>query len=123
MSHRIHEVIDADSYPEGRVLLRIPRIISPFPGIAQVRIEGRRDHDASLIVVDTTPLGHITVIAVWYAGSHGPLARNLVAVVQVVNGVEDGIFVREFDHRTVRENSLHALNENLPIAGPPEVIA
>ena len=50
-------------------------------------------------------------------------AGHLVAVVQIVDGVEDRVVVGNVDDLPVREDLLHGLDEDIPFVGAVEVVA
>src|ERR1700688_1051642 len=54
--HGVYHVVDADSNCQIGEVLRIPRIVGKFPGVAHVRVIGDRDHDAAFVVVDSAPM-------------------------------------------------------------------
>src|SRR5580658_8153047 len=56
VGHRINDVVHANAYPKRRILFRIVGVVRPFPGISDVGIEGHRDHDTPVIVIDAAPV-------------------------------------------------------------------
>ena len=63
----------------------------------------------------TARCSHRSVV---HAGMDGPLSRDLVALVQIVDRMEDGIRIRNLNDRPIRENTLDALREDFPVRVP-----
>ncbi len=122
VSERVNDVVHADPDSQRRILFRILRIIGPFPGIADIGIKRHGHHDAAFVVHDPAPVRSGTVVAIRGAAPDGPLARNLITVVQVVNGVKDGIGIGNFDHGPVGENQPHGFVEAIPLFGAPKIV-
>src|SRR5260370_7875649 len=56
------------------------------------------------------------------AAPQRPLAQNLIAIVQIVHGVENRIAVLNLHNRPVRKDQSHALHEAVPFVLIPEVV-
>ena len=72
-----------------------------FDGISQVHVVADCHHDAALIVIDRAKLGVIPVILIGPSGFHELQARHLKTVIQVPEGMEDGIVPRNINDWTV----------------------
>src|ERR1017187_671682 len=95
-----------------------------LPGITQIHVVADGYHQASLVVIDATPAGFVTVVLPNMVGRvQHLLAGYLVAIVQIEDSVEDGVFVVNTHNRPVRKNAAHAGDENLPLVRPVEVVA
>ena len=79
MTHRVNDVIHADPHAERRILLRIIGRIRPLPRIANIRIEGSRDHQAAFVVINASPARDITIELVPFRQMFP--ADNLIALV------------------------------------------
>ena len=80
MSHGVNNVVHADPQAEIGKLQGIARSIGPFPGIANVGIQGNCHHNAAFIVIDALPARDLSVL--------------LIAGDQVLRAAIDG-FCRE----------------------------
>src|ERR1700693_4157821 len=90
--HGVNHVVHAD--PDGQVgkLLRILGIVCELPGVADVRVIGDRDHDPSFVVVDAAPVRPYAATGTGLAALVQMLgAGNLETIVQIEDGVKDGI--------------------------------
>ena len=64
----------------------------------------------------------LLAVAIGEAAPEGPLAGDLITVVQIVHGVKDGIGIGDFHHRPVRKHQPHAFVESIPFFGAPEIV-
>src|SRR5258708_3522413 len=88
--HCVDHIVHADPKPECGEPFRILRIVGMLPRIAKVHIVAYGDHQASLVVVDAAPARFEAVVFIGEMGSEEQRAGNLIAVVQVEDGVENG---------------------------------
>src|SRR6516164_3991529 len=93
MRHGINDVVHADPDAEGGVFLGVVRSIGPLPGIADVGLEGDGHHQTPAVVIDAAPAVGAGLALVGAAALYRPLAGHLVAVVEIVNAVENGVDV------------------------------
>src|SRR5262249_30086227 len=123
MRHGIDHIVDADADSQRRELLGIQWIVGILPGIPDVGVECRRDHQPAFVVVDPSPSGGASVAFLRLTASDVARSRNLIAIAQIENRMEDRIAAVDIHHLAIREYTPHALLENLPFAVAPEVIA
>jgi hypothetical protein len=121
--HRVNHVIDADADAESRELLRIFGIVGVLPGVAQIHIVADGHHQAMMLVIHAAPVRLVAVVFVSPAGTDILLAGYLIAVVQIVDRMEDGVVVGDVHHFTVGKDTRHAGHEDFPLLGAVEVIA
>src|ERR1700733_6358682 len=105
MRHCVHDVVHADAHAELREFEGVSWIIRPFPGIADVRVQRDCDHDAALIVIDSLPAWDSTVF--FEPRSEVLCSGDLIAVVQIEDGVEDRIVVGNVPNGTFGKDHLH----------------
>ena len=83
-------------------------------------------HQAALVVIDAAPVGGRTVPLVLFVDAarvdvlH---ARNLVALIQIEDGVKDGVLVRDIHDGLIREDLVHGEDEDVPFVGGVEIVA
>src|SRR5579862_6404874 len=123
VSHRVNNVIDADANAERGILFRILRIVGVFPGIAQIHVVADGHHQASAVVVDSAPARLEAVELVDAAGAEELRARHLIAVVEIVKGMENLIRVLNIDNGAVRKYARHAGFEDFPFGRAMEIVA
>jgi hypothetical protein len=126
MRHRVDEVVDADADSQGGKGLGVGGVVGVFPGVAQVHVVADDHHQAAFVVVDAAPVGRgagelvlfvdLVRVDVLHAG-------HLVAVVQVEDGVEDGVLIRDIDDLAFREDLVHGVYEDVPFVGGVEIVA
>src|SRR5579884_1000759 len=123
--HRVDQIVEPDADAERGEALGILRVIGMLPGIAKVHVVADRDHQAAVVVVDAAPVRRLAGLALFVgeAGFEVERAGHLVTLVEVVNGVEDGVFGFDLDDGAVRENFAHAGGEDLPLVGAVKVVA
>src|SRR5947209_20076631 len=81
------------------------------------------DHEPSLVVVDTAPSRLKSILLIRASGVEKLCPRNLISVVQVVDGVKYGLAVRQINDRFVRKHLFHAGDESFPFDGAVEIVA
>src|SRR4029077_18543932 len=113
--HRIDDIVDADADPERRESLRVSRQVGELPGIPDIRVEGDGHHQPSLVIAHAQPLRSDAAVA--RPAAQSPFAQSLIAVIQVVDGVEQSFFIAQLDDFTVRENLLHPGFKPAPLVG------
>ena len=59
----VNKIIHRDPVRQRRPLLRIPRIVRPLPGVAQIHVVADRDHHAALVVVNRAPVRSLSRLA------------------------------------------------------------
>jgi hypothetical protein len=109
--------------PSAENLSGYSRIVRVLPGIAQVHVVADGHDQPALVVVDAAPRGAVSVELVGPAAAHVLLAGHLVAVVQVVNRVEDRVLVLELHNRPVRKHAPHAGLKDFPLPRAVEIVA
>src|SRR5258706_15596463 len=77
-----------------------------------------------MIVINSLPACDRAHHAIAHAATAAetPAAENLVAVLEVVDHVEDGIVVVDLDNLAVGKDQRHALEEAVPFFGSPEIV-
>src|SRR6516165_6486520 len=83
MSHRVHDVVDPNPDAQRRESFGIIGVVGVFPRIPQIHVEADRHHQAALVVVDSAPVRHVSVILPRLPATDPLRARNLVAAVQI----------------------------------------
>ena len=109
MSHGVDDVVDSDANAKLGEFQGVGGFVGPLPGVADVGVEGDGDHDAAFVVVDALPMGDAAVFFVTGAEVFG--AGDLEAVVQIEDGVEDGVVVGDVDDGAIGEDHPHGLFE------------
>ena len=94
-----------------------------LPGIAQVHVEADGHHQASFVVIDSAPVRQVAVVLIRPARANILRAGHLEPVVQIVDGVKDGVLVIDLDDGPVGKHPLHAGGEDLPLFGSVEIVA
>ena len=102
---------------------RILRIVRMLPGIAQVHVEADGHHQPAFVVIDPAPVRHVAVVLIRPARANVLLAGHLEPVVQIVDGVKDGVLVVDLHDGPVGKHPLHAVDEDLPLFRPVEIVA
>ena len=120
MGHGVDDVVDAYADAEIGEAEGVAGIVEPLPGVAEVGVLGDGDHDVALVVVDASPAGDAAIFFV--AGAEVFGAGDLVAVVEIEDGVEDGVVVGDVDDGAVGEDHLHGLFEVGLLFGAVEVV-
>ena len=123
MRHRIGDVVHGYADAQGGELLGIVGIVGVLPGVAQIHVVADGDHQAALVVVDAAPGARVAVLLVCHAAVQATLAGDLVAVIEIVEDVEDLVAVVDIDDLAVGKDALHAGHEDLPLEGAVEVVA
>src|SRR5882757_2174130 len=120
VGHGIDHVIHA--YPDSQVrkIERVPWSIGPLPRIANVRIQRNGHHDAAFIVVDTLPAGNPSVFLITRVQVFG--SGDAVSIVQIKDGVEDWVVVRNIHDWALWKDHLHGLFEISLLLGPMEIV-
>ena len=77
----------------------------------------------ALVVIDAAPVRVVPVKLVGHAGAQILSAGHLVAVVEIVDGVEDRVGIIDLDDRPVGKDPPHAGFEDRPLARPVEIVA
>src|SRR5216683_8291906 len=91
--HSVHHVIDPQTKRQRCELLRIARIIGPFPGVPQVHVVADRDHHAAPVIPDRAPFRDVAVLLVRSAGADVLLPRHLETLGQIVQDMKNFVFV------------------------------
>src|SRR6516225_9702006 len=97
MRHRVDDVINSNADAEGGEFFRVSGVVGVFPGVAEVHIVTDGGHDATVIVVDAAPAGNLAVFFVYPAAVDVLHAGDLVPLVEIEDGVEDGIAIGDVD--------------------------
>ena len=128
MGHGVDDVVDADAKAECGILLGVGGAVGPFPGIANVGVEGDSDHDAAFVVMDGAPVsafaivGTLRVIGDFVATTKVGGAGNLVAIIEVEEGMKNGVVVGDLDDGAIGENHAHAGYKHLPLVGAVKIV-
>ena len=93
MSHSVDDVVDADTIRERCSAFGILGAVGPFPCVADIGIVTDGDHNATFIVANGTPCRNGTIRSVRAPSPDIPRPRDLNAVIQVVNDMEDFVLV------------------------------
>ena len=120
MGHRVDDVVDADADAQVGEAEGIAGPVEPLPGVAEVGVLRDGDHDVSLVVVDAAPAGDAAIFFV--AGIEVFGSWYLVALVEIEDGVKDGVVVGDVDDGTVGEDHLHGFFEVGDLFGAVEVV-
>src|SRR5205807_3212772 len=104
VSQSVHGVIGGDPVRERGERLRITGVVGVFYGIAHIHVVADACENASFFVVDGPPFGFEAVVLVLAAGIQILHPRNLVAVVQIIYDVKNGILVIYIHDGTVGKN-------------------
>src|SRR5216684_3069554 len=94
-----------------------------LPGIAQIHVVANRDHQPPLVVIDSAPASLKAIVLPYLMCVQYLLARHLITIVQIENGVEDRILVVDLNDGPIRKHAAHARNEHRPLMCSVEVIA
>src|SRR6185503_17543533 len=81
---------------------------------AHVHVEVDGDHEPAVVVEDASPVRLL--------GPRTAAAGNLRALIQVVEHVQQGVFLTELLDGLVGEHALHRVDEDVPFAFAPEVV-
>src|SRR5690606_15490641 len=81
VTHGVDDVVDGEAVGHRRHRLRVTRIVSVFPGIAEVHVVVDHHHQPALVVVDATPARRHAVLFVGHAVLQGRQARDLDLLV------------------------------------------
>src|SRR5207249_4045163 len=84
VGHRIRNVVEDDAKRKSRKLFGVLRLVSVFPGVAEMHVVADRHHDAPVLVTNGPPFGHVAVLLIGYAAGDILLAGNLKLFVDVV---------------------------------------
>src|SRR5262249_27971295 len=79
--------------------------------------------DAALIVVDPAPVRNAAILFPYLAGFEELRARYLVAIVEIVEHVENRVIGGDVHDRAVREYFAHASDEDFPLDRAVEIVA
>src|ERR1019366_4728917 len=107
MRYSIHDVIDAYPKSQRGELLRIARIVSPFPGIAEVHVVANGHHDAALVVTDRAPFPDVAILFVGPARAYVLFTWHLETLAQIIEHVKNLVFVIHVFNGAIRENHEH----------------
>ena len=118
---RVNGVVDAEPEGHGGKLFGVVGVVGEFPAVADVLIEADRNHDAALRIQHSAPVRRNAILLVAGAMNY-VLAGNIDALIEVVEDVEDGFFVAEFDNFRVGVDLVDAGHEGSPIALTVEVV-
>src|SRR5437016_6597427 len=61
MGNGVEKVIDPNAQAEIGVTLGIGGVIRQFPGISDIGVETDGDHDATLVIIDRTPVSALAI--------------------------------------------------------------
>src|SRR5258708_19915530 len=114
MRHRIHDVIGYDAECQAGELFIIFWPVRILPRISEIHVVADRYNQAAFVVVDAAPARSDPILFVGAAATQVLCSRDLIAAIQVVNRMENWVFVWNVDDLPIRENSLHALDEYRP---------
>src|ERR1700730_3105171 len=120
--HRIDDVIDSQPVGQRGKSLRVTRIVGMFPCVADMHVMADRHHDPPFIVANRPPLRLDAVPLVGSARADVLISRNLKTFVQIVEHVENFVFVLQVFYRPVRENLAHANQKSFPLGLPMETV-
>ena len=81
------------------------------------------DHEAAAVVIDAAPAGDGAAVFGHAAGAEELRAGDLIAAVEIVDGVEDGVGVLKFHDLAVGEDAVEALGEDVPLLIAVEIVA
>src|SRR5512144_1160161 len=104
MTHRVNDVVNAQLVCSRGVFLGIGRIVSPFPGIAEVGIEIDHDHEAAVLILDSAVMGNVSIALVSTTRVEELNPGNLDELMQIEKAVEDGVGQRYLFDLAVGEN-------------------
>ena len=97
--HGVNDVVYTQADGEVGIGRGVIGIVGVFPGVADVGVVRDGDQDAAPVIVDAAPVRALTVfralgiLRAFIALADMCLAGDLEALLQVVDGVEDGIVV------------------------------
>src|SRR5450631_2260855 len=89
MGHAINDVIEPHAKGHRSEGLRIVRIVSPLPCVAQVHIVADGHNNSPFVVADGAPFRLISILLVGASGPDILLTWNLHLVVDVIKGMKD----------------------------------
>ena len=89
--HGVNDVIDSDPDSQRRKLLVVSGIVRPLPRVPDIGLKRHRHHDAPAVVVNPAPARRTALAFLRDAGLYIARARNLVAIRQIINRMEDRI--------------------------------
>ena len=131
MRQIVNEIIHPNAVRERGVFLRILGVVGMLPSVAQIHVVADCDHDAPVFIANAAPVGFHAGGA-GFKGSAGLDelgSGDLEALLQIVDGVKDGIVVGDVFDGAIGEHALHAGDEGGPFAhaavglGAMEVVA
>src|ERR1017187_10209968 len=126
VSHGVDNIVDADADAEGGEPFGVLRVVGVFPGIAEVHVVADGDHEAAVVVVDAAPVCGAAIALVLFVNSAALQvlrAGDLIAVVEIEDGGEDGVLIGDVHNGAIGEHLLHAVDENFPLVGGVEIVA
>ncbi len=123
MRHGVDEVIHSDAHAERAVLFGVLRIIGVLPGIAQVHVVADGDHEPAFIVIYAAPFGIVGTFLPVAARIDELSTGDLIAAIEIVQGVKDGIAVFDIDDGSVGEDAVHAGDKDIPFLDAVEIVA
>src|SRR5580658_9224402 len=113
--HRVDEVIETDADAHVGVFLRVSRLIGVFPRVAQVVIVSHHRDQPVMIVVDAAPVGVVAAdtpggisaaLLAHAVGLRELHARHLIALIQVVDRMENRVVVGDVDDLSIGDHLL-----------------
>src|SRR6266700_2916687 len=112
VGHGVDNVVDADADGTGCRVLRIAGVVGEFPRVANIGVISDGNHDAPFVVVNALPVGAASAVgAILAAGPNVRLARNLNALGEVVNVVQNRVVVGNLHHGPVGEDHFHRIEK------------
>src|SRR5579862_1569403 len=94
-----------------------------LPRIAQIHVVADGHHDAALVVIDAAPVRLETILFSDAVGVNELLAGDLIAIVEVEDGVKNGAAVFNVDNGPVGKNTAHPGEEDIPLVAAVKIVA
>src|SRR5450755_4148470 len=94
-----------------------------LPGIAQVHIVADCDHQPALVVVNPSPAWFKPIVFPDLMGLEKLGAGNLVAVIEIENGVKYRVAAIQVHYLPVGEHPRHGMHKDCPLPGSVKIVA
>src|SRR5579859_140683 len=118
--HGVNDVVHADADSQVRKVEWVAWSVGPLPRIANVRIQGNGHHDAAFVVIDAHPARNPAVFLIAAVQVFG--SWDAVSIVQIKDGVEDRVVIRNIHDRAFWKDHFHGLFEISLFLGSVEIV-
>src|SRR5215469_7668624 len=91
MCHGVDDIVNTDLGAEHRKLWRVTWVIQEFPGITNIRVQRKGNHDSSFVVVDSLPVCDVPIFLMSSRQMLG--TGNLKAIVKIEECMKDRVVI------------------------------